>query len=491
VEENEDFLARPDVQAYIARIDSPAGLLAFKAQVESANNCAHPVRLSGKVVTVDGETGERVKTFDTDELPDRVLLKACGNRRATRCPPCSHVYKEDARHLVAAGLAGGKGVPETVAEHPAVFVTLTGPSFGPVHSAGAAPRPCRPGPPGHRCPHGRPLSCFLRHDREDALVGEPLCDRCYRREHHVIWNALAPELWRRTTIYLTRHLAKVSGITPAALRQEVRLAFVRVAEFQRRGVVHLHVVVRADGPDGPHSQPPRWLSAELLGFAVRHATAAVSVPFPVTLGQRIAPRARWGELLDVSVISGRHASRRAARYCAKYLQKATDTAGVLDRRMRAGDIAMLESRGLSPHERALVATAWRLGGRKQLAHLNLRYWAHQLGYRGHCITHSRNYSTSLTALRAARAEHEAAKRAAKSGPPAANVVRLSAWTYCGTGHKTRGDALLASQWAEQAVENRSLIWEAYDDELWARQHGVCYGPVVCEEPDEELADFPA
>ncbi|WP_462203388.1 replication initiator [Frankia sp. CcWB3] len=49
-------------------------------------------------------------------------------------PACSAVYKRDARRLVLAGLAGGKGVPETVTGHPAWFVTLTAPSFGPVHS---------------------------------------------------------------------------------------------------------------------------------------------------------------------------------------------------------------------------------------------------------------------------------------------------------------------------------------------------------------------
>ena len=73
---------------------------------------------------------------------------------------------------------------------------------------------------------------------------------------------------------------------------------------------------------------------------------------------------------------------------------------------------MLAARGVSPQEASLVEAAWRLGGRKELAHLHLRHWAHQLGYR-HCITHSRCYSTTLTAL---RAEHESARRAEKDVP---------------------------------------------------------------------------
>jgi len=51
---------------------------------------------------------------------ERLVFKACGNRRKTRCPACSDVYRNDARHLVMAGLAGGKGVPESVATHPMV-----------------------------------------------------------------------------------------------------------------------------------------------------------------------------------------------------------------------------------------------------------------------------------------------------------------------------------------------------------------------------------
>jgi hypothetical protein len=481
VADDDEFWDRADVRAIFARIDSPSGLEAFQRQVAASGNCVHPVRLAGRVTSFDGESGERVGSFDTRELPDEVLLKACGNRRATRCPPCSHVYKEDARHLVMAGLQGGKGVPESVVEHPAVFVTFTGPSFGPVHASPAGGRVCRPAPPSQRCPHGRPLSCFARHEKDDPDLGEPLCSGCYRYEHHVIWNALAPELWRRTTIYLFRELAKFAGTTPAALKREVRLAFVRVAEFQRRGLVHLHVVVRADGPEGPGSSPPVWLSPALLVPAVRAAVAAVAVPFPVRLGERIGPKARWGSLVDVSVLSGPDASRRAARYVAKYLQKATDSAGVLDRRVRAGDLDQLAARGLSAHETALVQTAWRLGGRKELAELHLRHWAHQLGYRGHCISKSRRYSTTFGALRAARAEFEASRRAGGREQP--NVVRHASWTYRGSGHKTPGDAYLARLWAEQAAENRWLAWMAYDDERWDQANGI-YIPSYDDDPDE-------
>lgn len=464
MDDDYDWVDREDVRALIDRLKSPAGLEAFERQVHNANNCARPVRLAGGVKTYDAETGERLSAFSSTDLPDGVLLKACGNRRATRCKPCSTVYREDARHLVSAGLVGGKGVPESVAGRLCVFTTITGPSFGAVHSVGkGAPRACRPGPPQHRCPHGRPLACFVRHEKGDPLVGAALCEECYRYSEHIIWNALASELWRRTTIYLSRSLAKLAGVTKAELDKVAKIETVRVSEFQERGVVHFHAIVRADGAEGQGSTPPEWLSGELLGLAVRQAVRAVSVPFPVKLGGRIAPLARWGEMLDISVISDSEGSRRASRYATKYLVKGTDSGGVLDRPVRYGDIEMLADRGLSAHQCRLVETAWRLGGRPELATLRLRHWAHQLGYRGFCLGRSRGYSTTLGALRRARVTHASSKSGTASAD--APVIRRAEWQWSGTGYLTRGDGILARQWAEQAVENRLAYWMDHDEHM--------------------------
>ena len=43
-------------------------------------------------------------------------------------------------------------------------------------------------------------------------------------------------------IYLARHV----GLTQKRLGELVRVAYVKVAEYQRRGLVHLHVVARLD-----------------------------------------------------------------------------------------------------------------------------------------------------------------------------------------------------------------------------------------------------
>jgi hypothetical protein len=111
-----------------------------------------------------------------------VLLKACGTRRESRCPSCAAVYRADAYQLLAAGLKGGKGVPDSISEHPRLFVTFTAPSFGKVHARRAQGRlvlPCHPYRQGARCPHGLRDGCWHRHDKDDPRLGEPLCLSCY------------------------------------------------------------------------------------------------------------------------------------------------------------------------------------------------------------------------------------------------------------------------------------------------------------------------
>src|SRR3954464_11709022 len=92
---------------------------AFEAHLRSSGYCARPVLLRGSIETCDGHGRKRVWSTDTE--PDGVLHKACGNRREAVCGPCAERYRQDAYQLIAAGLRGGKGLPDTVAEHPAAF----------------------------------------------------------------------------------------------------------------------------------------------------------------------------------------------------------------------------------------------------------------------------------------------------------------------------------------------------------------------------------
>src|SRR5215469_15516575 len=90
----------------------------WETQVARTGYCTRPVRLHGRIDAIDLATGEMRPMYSTAGEPGGVLLTPCGNRRESVCPPCSDVYKQDARQLVKAGLAGGKGIPETIIEHP-------------------------------------------------------------------------------------------------------------------------------------------------------------------------------------------------------------------------------------------------------------------------------------------------------------------------------------------------------------------------------------
>src|SRR5919112_614222 len=196
----------------LTRPDYPA----FEAQLRSSGYCTRPVRLKGRVEVCDGHGGRR-QVWTTDGEPDGVLRKACGNRREAVCGPCAERYRGDARQLIAAGLRGGKGVPESVTGHPAIFATLTAPSFGVVHGhlqdADGHPQRCRPRRDAPVCPHGTRLACSARHAANAPSLGEPLCAECFDYDGAVVWNNLLGELWRRTTIYLPRQLAALLGIT--------------------------------------------------------------------------------------------------------------------------------------------------------------------------------------------------------------------------------------------------------------------------------------
>src|SRR5579875_1388962 len=272
----------PGATADDTEVISWADFRAWERQFASSGTCTNPIRLRGRIDAIDLETGETAPVYHTATEPGGVLLIPCGNRRENVCVPCSAIYKCDARQLVRAGLAGGKGIPETIAAHPCVFATLTAPSFGPVHSRrmrGKTVLPCRPrrDAKARRCPHGRDISYPTRHVEDDPRLGQPMCSECYDYETAVLFNAYAGKLWRRFTTYLPRHLARLAGVTQKALRSVVRVRYVKVGEYQARGIVHFHAVIRLDAHGADYQPPPARYTADLLCDAIRQAAAAVSL----------------------------------------------------------------------------------------------------------------------------------------------------------------------------------------------------------------------
>jgi hypothetical protein len=435
----------------------------WERQLTTAGGCSHPIRLRGRIDAIDLTTGELAHVYDTAAEDGGVLHVACGNRREAVCPACSAIYKRDARQLVRAGLAGGKGIPDTITAHPCVFATLTAPSFGPVHSRrlrGKTVLPCRPrrDATARRCPHGRDVSCPTRHVEDDPRLGQPMCGDCYDYQAAVLFNAYAGKLWRRFLTYLPRHLARLAGVTQKALFSQIRIRFAKVAEYQARGVIHYHAVIRLDAASEDYRPPAERYTAALLCDAIDLAAAAVTI---VTGPSGPAVRLGFGDQTDRRIIREGHplaATGQAldgaavANYIAKYATKSLAAPGLPDYRLRTMfDIRQLRC---SAHYRQMITTAWELGARQATGEPRFRQWAHMLGYGGHFLTKSRRYSVTFGQLRTARADHRRQQRHPDGerdpwGRPLddAIVLILKTWQYAGTGFGP------ATPGAEMAIES--------------------------------------
>jgi hypothetical protein len=311
-------------------------------------------------------------------------------------------------------------------------------SFGPVHAhreKNGRPLACHPRRGSPACPHGHPQSCGQRHSRDDALLGEPLCPDCYDYTGSVLFNACAPELWRRFAITLRRTLASRAELTGKTLAAQLRVSYAKVAEYQRRGVVHFHAIIRLDGPAGPATAPPGWATLDLLTAAIDQAASAVHLETPAAPGMA-ARTLRWGREHDIRPVAttGDLTDSKVAAYVAKYATKAAECTGTLDRRITPAD--QLASLPVREHARRHIAACIQLSKLPGLEALHLAAWAHMLGFSGHFSTKSRAYSTTLSALRADRAAHQRELAIAAGLLPDlssdATIIRAD-WHFTGRG----------------------------------------------------------
>lgn len=444
-------LSRPDyrrtdrLDEHFARADYSD----WREAMKSTGGCTHPIRLSG-AWAVQHPSGETITSRSGH------VMVPCRNRRESVCPACSDRYAADAFHLLRAGLSGAtKGVPAHVTERPRVFVTLTAPSFGAVRADGQARSP-----------------------------------ETYDYTGQVLFNACAGELWRRFTIAVARHLARAAGIRVQDFTHHARLSFAKVAEYQRRGAIHLHAVLRLDGPDGAHSPAPVWADTERLTEAIRAAHAQVRCRTPEFDGQ--TREFAWGAQIDVRPISAENASRfedadgkigedQIASYVAKYATKGTGKSETPDRPIRSA--AQIEQLTVNEHYKRLMRTAWELGGPipcpachphgehhadgcgcengpycttcdnggavpGPLAELKLRRWCHMLAFRGHFLTKSKRYSTTFGQIRDDRRRFQLERALADHGVDADSVTVINDWSMTSVGYRTTEERELAAAYAE-------------------------------------------
>jgi hypothetical protein len=455
-----------DVVVQMVRRAASPGFESWWKKAENVGFCANPIHLS---------------STDSFGRQHQVWTR-CNNRRAVACPSCSDLYARDTWQLVHAGLHGGHhDMPATVAEHPKVFVTLTAPSFGAVHTiradnhrghAGRCHDPARSG--YRRCLHGKPLWCSDIHDDDHAALGHPLCEDCYDYTGHVLFAWHAPELWRRFTINLRRLLdSHLRAIGEPA--KSVRLNYVKVAEMQRRAIPHFHAVIRLDAPPVPGEPPTSPVSsitstdlAVLVQRAAHGVTLTVADPDNPDDGHgRVL---RFGAQTDTQPLqpargsesaegTPRRSGRSVAAYLAKYVTKSVAEFGVGIRRMSPLAVAELD---VTAHVRAILTTITGLAAHR--AYQEMDRWLHTLGYRGHITTKSRLFSTTMGALRAYRAtwtrqQHAdqgatAADGERRSPEPASNAVE---WEFDRAGLCGLGERVLILSAAQRMIDHRHTV----------------------------------
>lgn len=240
-------------------------------------------------------------------------------------------------------------------------------------------------------------------------------------------------LFRRTRTYVERELAREAGLTQKAARALVRVSYVKVAEFQRRGVVDFHVLWRLDAAGDELGAPPERFDAQLLAAAITAALPKSTVPAEV----EDADPYRWGRQHEVRALdlsTDRQEVARVAAYIAKYATKSTQDAGGVAWRIEHED--ELRELRCREHARRLITGVWQAGKRENVDSKRLHRWAHQFGFGGHCFTKNRRFSTTFKTLREVRALYAAAESAPtrQAGTKSDhNLTHIGASQYAGRG----------------------------------------------------------
>jgi hypothetical protein len=294
------------------------------------------------------------------------------------------------------------------------------------------------------------MRCTARHKTTDPALGTPICLDCYDYAGQVVWNHEASELWRRTIQEFDRELGRLGKRLGTTLRRQYH----KVYEFQIRGVIHYHAVIRLDGyhPDCPGAivAPDRTVTRAQLASVLEYAFAKTSY---TTAGHPANPdgwHIGWGskgpDIVPINASGDDANLSKLSGYLAKYVTKSTEATGALFRRLDDMTVELYATP--DTHVGRLVRACWDLG----LADgwHRLRRYAHQYGYGGHISTKSRGFSVTYAYKRMERTiwrRTQGFPHLWDEQEAGLIVYRLG---YEATGWITTGDALLANSAADAA-----------------------------------------
>jgi hypothetical protein len=204
-------------------------------------------------------------------LDGSVVTGNCGATRWQECTYCAGLYAGDVRHLMHKGASA----EDRQFDNDVVFLTLTAPSFGPVHTAPAFSFEDEVFKRGQE--KRKRCMCGAFHKPEEGMQGVPLNAARNKDEEQVRFNANVSGILEAFLKSLNKKLKRLGLVGT--------LPYVRVLELQARLVLHVHAVLLV----------PHWLIVAMGGEnafrEVVEKTAAAVTYQPKNGGKPI----EWGD----------------------------------------------------------------------------------------------------------------------------------------------------------------------------------------------------
>lgn len=257
------------------------------------------MRAEEETLERDAETPPTGQCSRPFEVQPGVFVR-CRNRAKSKCASCAELYRGDWAAIARSGVFDGP-----VENYRYYLLTLTAPSFGRVHRV-----PRSPDAPVRAC------GCGVVHTVKDAgQRGVPLNPDSYDYAGQVAWNRDSGLLWDRT-------------------RRRIRdrwdsMEYFSVREWQDRGVLHVHAILRILRVEAPDSVS--------LGEAARTAVAASKVDGTVVA---------WGDQSQCDAFKADGNGARTIWYLSKalnYVMKDTARGGLGGHNRAWAHLAQLDS----------------------------------------------------------------------------------------------------------------------------------------------------
>lgn len=355
---------------------------------------------------------KRILNTDSGELKEFEFEKRCGSRRKDKCEPCSIIWKDDAYFTLLEPSKNHKGS--------LTFITLTAPGawfFGASHTAQFQ------GKPSERC------ACRKYHKPDDSIVGTPVESDDFDYDKIVEFNNKVSRLTTVTLQKIYRLLVtdlnnKLPLSVPKTIK-DVRLPTARVMEWQERGVLHVHIIVRG------------YIPTYIIENAVKGSSANRT-------RRRIEPSSYrnefWGNQLDVKHINSDDISQLKKLSCyvikvVNYALKDVKTDSVaksIQKEIYYSRLRKWTNRVIKCDKPFSVCNASNLATQENIVSLPTiknkvfcvkhRRGHHQIGFTGNVLTLNRTWGATLKQARERRQNY--AKKASQMVRTADKAGRL-------------------------------------------------------------------